>query len=148
MVWGNHNTARFPMHPFVFSPFLPQIGIPLAADDDDMGTRAVAVAFFIRADRKFRNMRTHGVVGQIKFHVGAALAPFAVIGEPKGPDIWHKIGGHEKATINFGIAVEVFPRFGIKAILKDIVVVINIIDAVKQIHDEGTIGHGVITRGL
>ena len=72
-----------------------------------MRARTVAMAFFVSADGKLRDMRAHGVLRQIELHVGAALAPLTVVGELERVRVGHKIGRQEKSPGELALAVEV-----------------------------------------
>src|SRR6185312_16516069 len=83
LVGRHHDAARIPIDPplVVLLHLRPQHRIALARQDDDMRPRPVLVALLVGADRKFRDMRAHGVAGEVELHVGRALAALAVVHE-------------------------------------------------------------------
>src|SRR5437764_1006698 len=74
----------------------PENRIALPGKNDDMRAGAVLMPFLVSADRELGDMRAHGVLGQVEFHVRAALAALAVIGELEGVRVGHKVRGQEK----------------------------------------------------
>ena len=69
----------------------PENRIALTGKNDDMRAGAVLVPFLVRAHGELGDMRAHGVFGQVEFHVRAALAALAVIGELERVRVGHKV---------------------------------------------------------
>src|SRR5215813_5201840 len=111
-----------------------------------MRAGSVPVSFFVSSNRKLGNVSTHGVFGEIEFHVGAALAALTVIDELERVGVGHEIRRQEKSSGEFALAAEIPLGARIETIKKSIVAVKNVIGIVKQIHHEAAVSNGKIAR--
>src|SRR4030095_3180215 len=138
---GRHDDAAgLPVDALPWLPLRPEKRVALAAEDDHVGAGAMLMTFFVGSYRKLRDMRAHGLLGQIELHIRAALAALAVIGEADAARIRHEVRGHEEAAGDFALTAEVAFRGRIKAIKKRIVVVENEIDVVERILHAARVG--------
>ena len=96
----------------------PENRIALTGKNDDMRAGAVLVPFLVRAHGELGDMRAHGVFGQVEFHVRAALAALAVIGELERVRVGHKVRRQEKPPGQFSLAAEVAFGARIEAVEK------------------------------
>src|SRR5690349_22789296 len=101
-----------------------------------MRAGTMAMAFLVSAHGELGDVRPHSVFSQIEFHVGAALAALAVIGELERVGIRHEIGRQEKSSGEFALTAEVTIGARIETIEEAIVADEYIMAVVKEIHHE------------
>src|SRR5205807_3774150 len=85
----------------------PHVGVALAAEEDDVVARAVAVVLLVRADRELAHVRHHRVVRELEADVlpaGAALLPFL---ELEAADVGDEVRLPHAPGVQGALAVEV-----------------------------------------
>src|SRR5688500_13259537 len=107
LIRRHHDAARLPVDALHLLPLLPQHRITLPAENNHMGAGAMLVSLLVSTDWEFRNMRAHGLAGEVELHVGAALAALAVVGELDRMRVGHEVGRHEETPGHFTLAAEV-----------------------------------------
>src|SRR4030095_6976456 len=116
---GRHDDAAgLPVDALPWLPLRPENRVALAAEDDHVGAGAMLMTFFVGSYRKLRDMRAHGLLGEIKLHIRAALAALAVIGQADAARVRHEIRRHEKPAGDLALSAEVAFRGRIEALEK------------------------------
>src|SRR5947208_9929168 len=111
-----------------------------------MSAGAVAMGFFVAADRKFGNVRAHDVAGEVEVDVSSAGAAFIPYFERHVPCVRHEVHRHLESPY-LSLAAEIVFLFRRKAVGKNEIVVENEIEIVKQVHHERRAGYGKISDG-
>src|SRR5437899_2448423 len=106
-----------------------------------MSAGAVAMGFFVAADRKFGNVRAHDVAGEVEVAMSSAGAAFIPYLERHVPCVRHEVHRHLESP-DLSLAAEVVFLFRRKAVGKNEIVVENEIEIVKQVHHERRAGYG------
>ena len=88
------------------------------------------------------------MLGEIKFHVSAALAALAVIGELDIVGIGYEIRRHEKSARHFSLATEVTLGIRIEPIEKRVIIFENEIDVMEEVDHEAGVRHSKIAGRL
>src|SRR5262245_13882492 len=142
------DTAGFPVDALHRLSFRPKNRVALTGKYNHVSAGTMFVALLVSANRKLRDMCTHGLLGKIELHIRAALAALTVIRKADRLCVRDEISRHEKATRNFAFAAEVTFGGRVEAVEERIVIVKNKINVVEQVHHETAIRHGEITRRL
>src|ERR1044071_4254533 len=118
LIRRHHHAARPPVDPLHRFARRPENRIALSGKNDHVRARTMFVSLLVSPHRKFRDVRAHGVLGQVEFHVGAALAALAVIRELEGMRIGHEVGGEKESAGQFALAAEITFGARIEAVEK------------------------------
>src|SRR5262245_20803987 len=113
-----------------------------------MRTGTMAMGFFISPDRKFGDVGSHHVAGEVEVDVPAAGATFIPYLKRHVRSVGHEVHRHfEYPYLSF--ATEIIFVFRRKTVGKNEIVVENEIEVVKQVHHERRAGYGKISnRGV
>src|SRR6266498_1498497 len=141
LIGRDDDAAGFPVDTLHRLPFRPKNRVALAAEYDHVSAGTMLVSLLVSTHGEFRDMRAHGLLGEIELHIRAALAALAVVRKADRVRVWDEVGGHEEAARDFAFAAEVAFGGRVEAVEERIVIV-------EQVHHETAIGHGEITRRL
>src|SRR6266542_5808590 len=148
LIGRDDDAAGFPVDTLHRLSFRPKNRVALAAEYDHVSAGTMLVSLLVSTHGEFRDMRAHGLLGEIELHIRAALAALAVVRKADRVCIRNEVGGHDEAASDFAFAAEVAFGGRVEAVEERIVIVENEIDIVEQVHHETAIGHGEITRRL
>src|SRR6266498_4860348 len=148
LIGRDDDAAGFPVDTLHRLPFRPKNRVALAAEYDHVSAGTMLVSLLVSTHGEFRDMRAHGLLGEIELHIRAALAALTVVRKADGIRVWDEVGGHEEAARDFAFAAEVAFGGRVEAVEERIVIIENKIHIVEQVHHETAIGHGEISRRL
>src|SRR5947208_9282094 len=99
---GRHDdTAGFPVDTLHRLPFRPKNRVALAAEYDHMSAGTMLVSLLVSTDGEFRDMRAHGLLGEIELHIRAALVSLAVVRMADRVSVWYAVGVHKESDSDF-----------------------------------------------
>src|ERR671925_146288 len=111
-----------------------------------MRTWTMAMRFFISPNRKFGDMGSHDVAGEIEIDVSSAGAAFIPYLERHVPGVGHEVHRHLQSP-DLSFAAEILLVFRGEAVGKNEIVSENEIEIVKQVHHKRRAGYSKIPDG-
>src|SRR5438067_5442649 len=97
LIRRHNDAAGFPIDSLHRLPIRPENRVALAAQYNDVRAGSVLMPFLVSTDGELRDMRAHGLLGEIELHIRAALATLAVVGKADGVRVRHEARRHEEA---------------------------------------------------
>src|SRR3990172_7899896 len=141
------DASRVPIELLFLTAFEPEQGIAVAAENDHVGARSVAVRVLVSAGGKLRDVSAHGVIGDLEHDGGATRAPLFPLDELEVVDVRDKVGVPNPAWVCLAFTGKVIVLSAV-AVGEDELVVEDEIVVVEQVHDQRHVGDRQEARRL
>ena len=80
LIRRHDDAAGLPVYTLHRLPVRPQNRVALPAEYDDVRAGTMLVPLLVSTNGELRDMRAHGLLGEIELHIRAAFAAFTVVG--------------------------------------------------------------------